>query len=274
MDVQSVLSVSDFINKYGFPVMVESLFIIIFLSIVGFFIVSNRKFQEQVLAQNKDLIEGLIKKSKEEIANEKHEMDKDLIEMFFKLSSSLKRECKNTLDVINANRTAIYIFHNGSVGMGGFHFLKFSCICEYFTRGSGSKSRMQEHANIPVSLLDDSIEELITKGNYIVYTGTDSICDCKECYVTKDRTNEIAYKILLKTEDESCIFYTIYDINNNPIGFVLSEFDNKAFNLEDLKSKREYLKHLAEKVSPILEVSTYYRYKRKLTIEDNKGDAI
>lgn len=261
--VNSIVTLSQIIDKYGLNIIIQALFVLLFVFFICLFIRTVDQLQKQIIVQNKNLIEELIKKNKITSEEEKIEKDKDLIDMFLKLGSALKKECKNTLDVIDAARTAIYMFHNGINSVSGFHFLKFSCICEYFTRGSGSKSRIQEHSNIPVSLLDDTIDQLIRNGNCIVYTGDRSEGTETHDYET---SNQITYRVLLKNSDESCIFYTIYDLENNPIGFILSEFNNKLFSLKDLKNKREYLKHLADKVSPILEVSNYYRYKRNIEI--------
>lgn len=267
--VHSIATLSEVIDKYGFNIILQALFILIFIVVICLFIYSTKQMEQQIIAQNKNLINELIKKSKEgAIVKEKESLkeDKDLVNMFLNLGSILKKECKNALDVIDANRTAIYMFHNGSYGVSGFHFLKFSCICEYFTRGSGSKNRIQEHTNIPVSLLDDTIDTLIRDGNCIIFTGKK-----EDGHINTNNTlNQITYRILLKNSDESCIFYTIYNVDNNPIGFILSEFNNKLFSYEDLKNKRSYLKHLSEKISPILEVSNYYRYKRKMNVNMNK----
>lgn len=255
--VKSAGEIAGWINQYGPSVVILSIFLIVFLSIMWLMIKSNKEYMRQLVDQNKTLITAILNNKNSSI----HHSHDNALDMFLKLNSRLKNECKNTLDVIEANRTGIYTFHNGTTSISGFHFLKISCICEHFNKGCGTTSRMQEHSNIPAGLLDKTIERLTLHGNYIIYNNDNSIYD---------DANQIACKILLNNAKESCILYTIYGAENDPIGFILSEFDTDKVTLEELKDKRQYLRYLAEKVSPILEVSTYYKHKKE-DIDSNEG---
>ena len=246
--VKATGDIAGWINQYGPSVVILSIFLIVFLSIMYLMIKSNKEYMKQLVDQNKTLIAAMLNNKDKAV----HSHDNNALDMFLKLNSRLKTECKNTLDVIEANRTGIYTFHNGTTSISGFHFLKISCICEHFNRASGTTTKMQEHSNIPAGLLDRTIERLTLHGNYIIYNNDDSIYD---------DANQIACKVLLNNPKESCILYTIYGAENDPIGFILSEFDTDKISLEELKDKRQYLRYLAEKVSPILEVSTYYKHK-------------
>ena len=244
-DVQSVGKMAIILNEYGPSITILAVFIIVFLTVIYMIVKSNKDYMKQIADQNKAMITAILNTLN---TNNKPNTDNGAIDRFLKLNTRLKKDCKDTLDVIGGNRTGIYTFHNGTTSISGFHFLKISCICEYFAIGSGSISKLQEHSNIPAGLLDGVIEKLVANGNFIIYNNTEG--------GVYDDSLQIACKILLNNNNESCILYSIYDTEQNPIGFILSEFDTSRVTLNELKEKRQYLRYLSEKVAPILEVSS------------------
>ena len=101
------------------------------------------------------------------------------------------------------------------------------------------------HSNIPINLLDHVVEILWKEGHY-------------EYNKSDEKGNSLLNKILENDNSETCIFYTIYDMDNKPIGFILCEF-KEIIDQNELKERRKYIKYLGEKVSPILEFSEYYK---------------
>ena len=253
------ISLTETISAYGLNETILGIFLFLFLGAILYLLKSNRDYTAQVIDQNKILIEFMMNSNSNESEKNNTTENNEVFKMYMKLNSRLTSECKDTLNVIDADRTGIYAFHNGSTSITGFHFLKVSCICEYFARGHGV-SKMQEHSNIPVSLLDDTIAILIKDGNHIIYNSKDYMYS---------NANLITCKLLLQDTRESCILYTIFaGEENTPVGFILSEFNTSKFTFEELKEKRQYLHYLADKVGPILEVSAYCK---KMTEHTNES---
>lgn len=247
-EAQAAGEIAKNIDSYGSTAVTLGIFLILFLGVVLYLIETNKKYMETMIKQNNDLITKLIQSNKN---REENASNKNLIPTFMKINTALKNECKEILTLIEADRTAIYAFHNGTSGVGGSHFLKISCISEYLARGAGVPSRMTEHTNLPISLLDSTIEELLLNGNCILEFDKDD----------EEDSNQIIKKLLLTNCNKACILYVIYEMSeSSPIGFVLSEFDINNISIDEVKAKRKYLKCLAEKISPILEINNYYKF--------------
>ena len=90
-----------------------------------------KKFQNQSIKNNEEYKNGMM-----EIANkmvdQMLEIDKkknsksepDLMKVFVKLKESMHDYCKDCMDNLNADRLAIYLFHNGTHSTHGVKFVK------------------------------------------------------------------------------------------------------------------------------------------------------
>lgn len=203
---------------------------------------NDESYRQIINDQNKAMIEQLNNTKKEII--EKAPFEKDLVRTFIKLNNSLKDYCKQAMDEVNAERLAVYLFHNGTYSTHGIHFFKMSCICEKVTIGSGVRERSIEHNNIPINLFDSMIESLINDGCYIIKKSDENI----------EFKNHNIFFSANKIKFVQAI--TIFDNDNNIIGFVLAE------------SSQEYSDKLVEKqkaiigkfISQVVPVLTYSEY--------------
>lgn len=249
--VNAIPSVAHTVSSEGPISTIIAVFILVF--IISQYIMykqtlSYRKNQDQAmhsfmqcfLDQNSKITDFLMGKQS------KHgkETKSDLMETFLSLNKKMKEDLKDAIDVLDSDRVAIYVFHNGAQTPHGLPFFKFSCICEEIARASGSRSKMKEHSNIPLSLLDDVINTLWTKGHYEYFANAHDI------------DNNFINRLLLQDDNKTCLFYTIYDVDNNIIGFILTEFNEESFTKEQIKEKHKYLRYISEKVTPILLMRT------------------
>lgn len=245
--INTIPSMAHTVNTEGPISTIIAVFIVVF--IISQFIMyrqtlSYRKNQDETmhsfmqcfLDQNNKITDFLMGK---ESKNEK-ETKNDLMETFLSLNKKMKEDLKDAIDVLDSDRVAIYVFHNGTRTPHGLPFFKFSCICEEIARASGSRSKMKEHSNIPLSLLDDVINTLWKNGHYEYFAKSHEV------------DNNFINRLLLQDDNKTCLFYTIYDIDNNIIGFILSEFNEDSFTREQIKEKHKYLHYISDKVTPIL----------------------
>ena len=58
------------------------------------------------------------------------EKPKQIVKLYVKLNTLLKTDLKKACKEVDAERIAIYLFHNGTYGLSAFPFIKMSCICE------------------------------------------------------------------------------------------------------------------------------------------------
>ena len=178
---------------------------------------------------------------------EKVTTEKNLMNIFVKLRNSIRENCVTAMTSIGAARIAIYLFHNGTRSSHGVSFFKMSCICEKVAVGSGVRERMMEHTNIPINLFDEMIEKLINYDRYII--------------INDENAQESNHKIFISADKISYVqLVTIYDINNNMLGFVSAEMD-KDYSKDDVDAEKKVLDELVKQLVPVLSYSDYISMK-------------
>ena len=151
--------------------------------------------------------------------------------------------CKNAMDIIHADRLAIYLFHNGTHSTHGVKFFKLSCICENVKIGSGVREHSIEHSNVPLNLFDSMVDELLKNGEYIIINNEELKNSNHRIFISSDK---IKYAIA----------EAIFDKNNVILGFVLIE-SSKDYNEEIIKEQKQELSKLVYQISPVLIYGDY-----------------
>lgn len=253
-----MLSVEDLL----FPLVLVFIITIILIVIFTVFIISYNKklmqsfntsinnefdnYKDKLKEQNEALVKQILEQVQINInsANVKDTpAGKNLMNIFVKLKDSIKESCVDAMNQIGAARIAIYLFHNGVRSTHGISFFKMSCICEKVTIGSGIKERMMEHTNLPVNLFDEMIEKLITYNRYIIINNEETQESTHKMFISADKIN---YTQLV----------TIYDINNNMLGFVAVEM-NRPYSKEEADREKRILDELVKQLVPVLSYSDY-----------------
>ena len=260
---ETVNTTAQMINQEGLGTVILALFIVVFLAMQYMQWkqakadreaneVANTNLINTFIAQHEKILNTII--NNKEMNNYQLHEEKDLMALFGNIHKRLIEDCREALEILNADRTAVYVFHNGSSSIHDLPFFKFSCIAEFIARGSGSTSKMKAHNSIPIDLLNQIIDTLIRNGNFVHFKVN------KNDNLSMDETLFLN-KLLLQGTEKTCILYSIYDMENRCMGFIFAEFSEDRFTKEELKEKKVHLKYLAEKLSPILEFSNYYKKK-------------
>ena len=260
---ESVNTTAQMINQEGLGTVILALFIVVFLAMQYMQWkqakadreaneIANTNLINTFIAQHEKILNTII--NNKEMNNYQLHEEKDLMTLFGNIHKRLIEDCREALEILNADRTAVYVFHNGSSSIHDLPFFKFSCIAEFIARGSGSTSKMKAHNSIPIDLLNQIIDTLIRDGNFVHFKVN------KNNNLSMDETLFLN-KLLLQGTEKTCILYSIYDMENRCMGFIFAEFGEDSFTKEELKEKKVHLKYLAEKLSPILEFSNYYKKK-------------
>ena len=197
---------------------------------------SEKRLLDTVLNQNKILMENIDKTDNRPPYNEK-----TIVEIFVKLNNLFKTECRLTSEKTHSDRTAIYVFHNGTQSSHGLPFFKMSCICEWINRSSISNSKMQEHTNMTLNLFDDIVTNIQENGEYMI----------------DKKTEEIPSNLLYikGTKTVKAIFLAILDDNNQVLGYIENDYNkDSALNIEEIKYEMQLL---GDKTRPTLQFSDY-----------------
>lgn len=170
--------------------------------------------------------------------DEKSEKDKSIIEIFLRLSDSLKHNVKEILEEVHADRVEFYLFHNGTHSLNNIPFLKASCICEMDKVGVSKYHLIKKHKDIPIGLMDDIIVNLLKKHTFVIYKNENKI-------------DAIISKLFFDEQDKTCIFSGIFEYGDGELlGFIVAEYDNVSkFEDHDLDYKLEKMAKAAKQTS-------------------------
>ena len=246
--VEEVSTLSKLINEYGPFIVILSIFLVLFIFIIYYIINQNKKYMESERARNNEIVNSILdtylKKSVKE--NEKKYDEKDIVNIFVKLNKSLKNVCELTQKKTHSNRTAIYVFHNGTHASHGLPFFKMTCISEKVTKESNNNIMMADHSAMPLTLFDSIVSSLYNNGEYRILT---------------DQTKEPADLIFLKgSRIKDSFFIPIYDTDDKIMGFIYNGY-NTVDESRDIEKEKEFLIELAIAAKPVIEFSKFQERK-------------
>ena len=201
------------------------------------------KFLKAVLEQNRKFTDDLLTViSKLELAKQNNKSEQ-LYAVFDKIKHIINDDLHNIMASIDANRIAVYLFHNGTHTPSGFSFLKMSCIGERIKIGSGVKEEISFQSQIPVNIFDDMYENLNQNGRYLINNDENTMATAKRQFISAAK---------IKYSQAVCI----YDANNNVLGFTLAEFDH-IYNKSTVDWEYDQLAEFCKKLSPIFSYADY-----------------
>lgn len=245
--LNSVETVADSLSNNGGLVTIASIAIVLcivllFVMILAF-IYLYRKFvdsKNNIEVSTNSIINKMLEKVSDQIAtsmnsqqqnnnnqnNEEHEeKDKDLVKLYLDINMVFKDASRTALDEIDANRIAIYIFHNGNSSPKGLPFFKMSCIHDVYKRKTGVHSKIQHH-DMPLHIFSNIIECLYKNEQYYV---SDVLKEINE------KDNSSIKEFVDGSETKSLFMYGVRDNNDVLCGFIVAEFvDIKNFENNEL----------------------------------------
>ena len=244
------------INTYGASAVIIAVFLVVLLLVVTYLLRSNQKTNNQLIKQQQDLVNMLVelaKGEKEEKTKPKIVKEPNLVELFLNINGSIKDTLKDISDELNADRTSVYVFHNGVFSSHGLPFFKISCVCEIVKKNTGVVKNLNNHSGLPLQMFDNTISNIYKNGSMTIVD-------------TDDENDDIVINSpilcgMLKTNNiHSATGIAIYDHDNNIMGILMVEYvDTKSDILLDEAVR--YLIDKAPLLSPILEYSGIYDIK-------------
>lgn len=189
----------------------------------------------------------------------KEESPSELIKLYIKLNTLLKTDLKSVCTKIDAERIAIYLFHNGTYGLNGFPFIKMSCICEIIKPHSNTFLKQHQQINIPINAVDDFLCDLFHHSIFISNKNKNNLSIVDRLLLNKQNSSNsfIAIAILDKSE-----------IEEPPIGFLMAEF--KEISEETKEIRINNLIKLAEESSYALQVSSFLKKHNTVRKENSE----
>lgn len=249
--LDEVGGISKLLYEYGPYIVILAVVLVLFLMIIVYILNVNKKTIENERQMNNKLVTSLLndyfaQNSKVLVKEDKSYDEKHIVDIYMKLNKSLKNVCELTLKKTGSNRTAIYVFHNGSHASHGLPFFKMSCISEKVTKDSNTNIKMSEHSAMPLNLFDSIVSGLYNNAEY---------------RITLEKDNDPSDIIFLKgTKIKDCFFIPIFDDDDNMMGFIFNGYNTINPN-KDIEKEKEYLSELATMAKPVIEFSRLQEYQ-------------
>ncbi len=254
---ETVNTTAQMINQEGLGTVILALFIVVFLAMQYMQWkqakadreaneIANNNLINTFIAQHEKILNTII--NNKEMNNYQLHEEKDLMTLFGNIHKRLREDCREALEILNADRTAVYVFHNGSHSSHGLPFVRFTCISETISKNSNINIKIGDHSAITVGTYDSIITGLYDNSEYRINVET-----------TKDPV-DLAF--LKNTKIKDCFMVPVYDDDNNMMGFVLNGYNTIDEN-RDFETEKEYLVDLAQKAQPVIEYSKVQEYQNK-----------
>ena len=164
--------------------------------------------------------------------------EKNIVEIFLRISDSLKHNVKEILEDVDADRVEFYLFHNGTHSLNNIPFLKASCICEVDKDGLAKYHLIKMHKDIPIGFMEELVVDLLKKHNFVIYKNENKI----DAFISK---------LFFDEQDKTCIFSGIFEYNSGELlGFIVAEYDYVyKFEDTDLRYKMNKMSEAAKHTS-------------------------
>lgn len=246
--MQEIGLLSKYIQEYGPLIVILAIFLCIVFAIVMYLINTNKKSIEsntEIANTVAKMLEEQLKKNSK-TSDQKRNNERNIVNIFMELNKILKTECEDTMKKSNSDRTAIYVFHNGTHASHGLPFFKLTCISETISKNSNANIKIGDHSSVPLSMFDSIVTNLYNNSFYRINL--------------KNTTDPSELIFLKGTKLNDCYFVPIYDDDNNMMGFTFNGY-NTLDDMRDLDKEKEYLIDLARMARPVIEYSKFQEYQ-------------
>jgi len=254
--VDQVKNYSQLIHTYGASAVIISVFVIMLLCVLAYILHNNQKTNNQLIKQQQELVNMLVnmaengKRIEEDKTKPKIIKEPNLVELFLNINGSIKDALKEISDELHADRTSVYVFHNGVFSSHGLPFFKISCVCEIVRKNTGVIKNLNNHSGLPLQMFDNTISSIYKNGSMIIIDSDDDLNDMVN-------NNPILCGMLKNNSIRSAAGIAIYDHDSNIMGILMVEYVDKK-ELSDLEEANKYLIGKAPMLSPVLEYSGIY----------------
>ena len=235
-------SLGRMINEFGPFVFGLVAFLLIIVLLIVLLIYLAKAMSANNNNQSNDNNGDRIRYLEEELARMQGDKpttkEKNIVEIFLRISDSLKHNVKEILEDVDADRVEFYLFHNGTHSLNNIPFLKASCICEVDKDGLAKYHLIKMHKDIPIGFMEELVVDLLKKHNFVIYKNENKI----DAFISK---------LFFDEQDKTCIFSGIFEYNSGELlGFIVAEYDYVSkFEDADLRYKMNKMSEAAKHTS-------------------------
>lgn len=208
MDINTVTSVIDTVSElskkvqnFGAGIVAITVILVIFIIIVLIFLAVFRKMFDNFIKTYQEMLNKLIHSSEE---------GQDVLKQSVEIANEAKCHLQYACGATHCDRSAAYVFHNGTRTLGGSHLLKFSCLVEYSNITQycdGGK-----YQGTPIGEIWDACSAFLESGLFAVWD------------VNTLNDDSPVKKWMSTRKIRAAVAHAVYDDKGNIIGFVVNEY--------------------------------------------------
>lgn len=233
ISTNDILKMADGINTLGAGIVAVAIIFILFALVMGFLIVQLRRSLDHQQKQYDLMFEQLVKQPS-------YHCEDDIFTDSLEIEKAIDEQLKYTCGITKSDRSAVYIFHNGTKTLSGSHLLKFSCLTEYaniYQHCANGK-----HQNVAIGQIKD-VCNCFMKGKPFVAWNTEEL---KDSSYTKEW--------LIDQRVKSTVAVPIYGRTGGVIGFVVSDYMLDTAPVDTHQKILDGTKELANKMALLVDL--------------------
>lgn len=229
-----IMEMAEKMNDIGIGVVAVAIIFILFASVVTFLFTSLRKSMAHQQKQYDQMFNTLMAPHTATHSQE------DIFANSLEIEKAIDDQLKYTCGVTKSDRSAVYVFHNGTKTLSGSHLLKFSCLTEYaniYQHCSNGK-----HQNVSIGQIKDVCNCFMRNKPFVAW----DVSELKDSSYTKEW--------LIDQKVKSTVAVPIYGRTGGVIGFVVSDYMLDTAPLDSHEKIIACTKDLANKMALLVDL--------------------
>ena len=205
-NLESTLEIVDDLSKevqnLGSGVIAVAVILVVFIIGISVFLAVFKKMMNNFTETYKEMFQKILHSDADE--------NKDILKQSIEIANEAKCHLQYACGATHCDRSAAYVFHNGTRTLGGSHLLKFSCLVEYSNIAQycdGGK-----YQGTPIGEIWDACSAFLDSGLFAVWD-------------VETLGEDSAVKEWMKSRKiRAAVAHAVYDDKGNIIGFVVNEY--------------------------------------------------
>lgn len=199
--VTTVSELAESIHRLGVGVVAVSVIFVIFIIGISVFLGIFKKIIDDFINTYGKMLDKILHPQKDE---------EDILKNSVEIAEEARRHLQYACGVTHCDRSAAYVFHNGTRTLGGSHLLKFSCLVEYsnITQLCDGKN----HQSTPIGEIWEACTDFLNSGLFTAWD-VNSLADGSDVKAW-----------MLSRNIRAAVAHAVYSDTGEVIGFVVTEY--------------------------------------------------
>lgn len=197
----NVTELAGTIQKMGAGVVAIAVIFMIFIIGVSVFLGMFKKILDDFIKTYGRMLNNILSPQQEK---------EDILKSSIEIAEEARKHLQYACGVTHCDRSAAYVFHNGTRTLGGSHLLKFSCLVEYSNIAQLCDGK--NHQSTPIGEIWEACTDFLNSG---LFTSWD-------VNALPEGSDVKAW--MLSRNIRAAVAHAVYSDTGEVIGFVVTEY--------------------------------------------------